>query len=276
MIDSFHIDRAAQQITEPRAPGYSLHSTANNLSCLLYMTTSNPELKNDFTPQQLLAAIRTDAPRVKGELLLEIHISFLRLSLKDVLASDFGKSELREARATYVVVLEQFLLRYVQPQVDKGGNLSRRTIGCNCNICWDINLFLASGTRQVGRFALSKNARHHVHAYLDRIGFDGTHTTERTHREQQTLVVTTRNPQRQAYDAWLERCRRAHQELQSFRQGSLKKSLRDDYERIMSMEVIISDSSLCSRLPSASPNTTTTCTSTSSSCDWCQAKGGRD
>ncbi|KAK5123058.1 hypothetical protein LTR85_003254 [Meristemomyces frigidus] len=219
MLAGFHIDRledmpgrraiaAGRLATRPTSTNGVLATddAGENLATLFALAVTNQHMVNSLL---LVQAIVRDAVTVKPELLLRIHVPFLRHIAHGVAATLDGEGA-------------------AQPLTDM------------FNDCWTLNLFLASATQQVGRLTVGKNARHH-HQFLDATGFDGTHETERTDREPQTLVVTKRDRQQQTYNAWLIRCRTAYEELQKFNEQNLRKVLSDDFDRIMAMECIVND-----------------------------------
>ncbi|KAK3620408.1 hypothetical protein LTR56_023431 [Elasticomyces elasticus] len=191
-------------------------------------------------PAHYIKTIVRDVGTVNIDLVRSIHLPFLRNILPDAV-NRLHTPLYADISHAYETILEDFLDRYVKPQPDASGRLSRMRVNCQCNRCWPVNLFLASSTQQVARFTLGKNDRQHVHIKLDNIRFDGTHTTARSYREPQTLVVTKHDGQRQIYDAWVQRCRIGHEELQKFDVDNLRKIIPMAYDEIMGMDRLMRD-----------------------------------
>ncbi|KAK4933644.1 hypothetical protein LTR49_000109 [Elasticomyces elasticus] len=191
-------------------------------------------------PAQYIKTIVRDVGTVKIDLVRSIHLPFLRHMLPDAV-SRLHTSVYADVSHAYETILEDFLDRYVRPQPEASGPLTRMRVNCKCNRCWPVNLFLASSTEQVARFTLGKNDRQHVHIKLDNIRFDGTYTSANTYREPQILVVTKRDGQRQIYDAWVQRCRVGHEELQKFDVENLRKIIPMAYDEIMGMDRLMRD-----------------------------------
>ncbi|KAK5718201.1 hypothetical protein LTR17_015774 [Elasticomyces elasticus] len=191
-------------------------------------------------PAHYIKTIVRDVGTVNINLVRSIHLPFLRNILPDAVER-LHTPLYADISHAYETILEDFLNRYVKPQPDASGRLSRMRVNCQCNRCWPVNLFLASSIQQVARFTLGKNDRQHVHIKLDNIRFDGTHTTARTYREPQTLVVTKHDGQRQIYDAWVQRCRIGHEELQKFDVDNLRKIIPMAYDEIMGMDRLMRD-----------------------------------
>ncbi|KAH9810910.1 hypothetical protein Tdes44962_MAKER05937 [Teratosphaeria destructans] len=249
MVMHFHVDRPTPQ---PQTHSSMYGAARQEFGTLdkdvrLAMTLARllTGISRDDIPVdscELIEAIRKDTTRMAPTVLRQILLPFLRHALPWATAAVQDQKFTTPLRDMYQTGLNAYLKSYVKSQPQQGGGFSRPRLHCSCNHCWDVNIFLASATQQVGRFRLSKNARHHVHAYLDNAGFDGTHQTERTWVEPQTLVVTKRNRQGETYNAWLARCREAHGGLHRFEAEGLRKVLSEPVMKdIMAMRCIIND-----------------------------------
>lgn len=174
----------------------------------------------------------------RSEMYRAVSIPYLTRIQKLAMRSSGGCLE--EFQRMYCTTLEGYLKRFVQRQPPAFQNWARNRVTCSCGDCWRLNLFLVSATQQVARFPVSKNKRHHLHSVLDINRVDCTHITERIIPE--TLVVTKRDKGKAAYDAWLSRCKEAHEALQRFDQDALRNLLGDQqYEAIVGMHCIIMD-----------------------------------
>ncbi|KAK5682050.1 hypothetical protein LTR17_027407 [Elasticomyces elasticus] len=100
-----------------------------------------------------IKTIVRDVGTVNIDLVRSIHLPFLRNILPDAVER-LHTPLYADISHAYETILEDFLDRYVKPQPDASGRLSRMRVNCQCNRCWPVNLFLASSTQQVARFTL--------------------------------------------------------------------------------------------------------------------------
>ncbi|KAK3113278.1 hypothetical protein LTR53_009592 [Teratosphaeriaceae sp. CCFEE 6253] len=208
----------------------------HDLHAVWQRTTASP---GPLHSAALLRAIISDVKSRRHGLVFDTHLAFLQFLLPDAVGQLDGLMY-PLLRDTFSTILEEYVYMYVGPQPGSGGGtLSRSTYACRCKDCWPVNLFLASSTQYVGRFQMGKTRRQHVHNMLDARRFDGTHTTKRTSREPQTLVVTKRNREAQVSDAWLRRCRIAHEEIRNLHAVSLRRIIPLTYDRIVAMDMVI-------------------------------------
>lgn len=188
------------------------------------------DLVNNIVQRNILGA--------EADVLLSVWLRVLRLIEPAALAEPtdmFGPLFER----LYRLILQNFILAYIGPQPGAHRGWSRPRLSCNCELCWEMNLFLASATQQTFQYRATKNERHHMHVKLDGIGFDGTHATKRTYREPQTLIITKRDRIKEKHDAWVARCRKAYDEIQAFDQNGLRKLLGDEmYEDIVELRIV--------------------------------------
>ena len=117
----------------------------------------------------------------------------------------------------YHPLLHSFIRRYVQTAPTPTNDWTRPMVGCRCSDCAALDRFLSSRSERVGRFAVAKKRRQHLHNQLG--GSDCSHETERR-GSPQTLVVTKRDRQADARRAWEARCKHAREELSSFQDST--------------------------------------------------------
>ena len=143
-------------------------------------------------------------------------------------------------------VLQLYLSRYVQTEPPKSSaSLARPRVSCNCQDCFSLNLFLASPTQQVGRFAIGQARRQHLHQKLN--GSDCTHETERIGNPQ-TLVVTKKDRAIEQHQAWELRRKQAEVEISEFDQDLLKTVLGRKYKDIVGIAANVTEASSASRV----------------------------
>ncbi|KAK5714598.1 hypothetical protein LTR15_010780 [Elasticomyces elasticus] len=246
MIAAFHIDfkdppkpQVQHRYLAPPAPSpqdfsQQYEKFAQDLSTV-WLQAAAKDMPLDFAT--FLRIIARDVRIVKADLIRTILLPCLRLTLADSVnrLHDPLSSEVSHATAEILVT---FLLTFVKEQPQDSSGLSRRKVNCVCNACFHVNVFLASSTQQTLRIKMDKDNRQHVHIKLDSGAFDGTHITDRSYREPQTMVITKRDRGRQVYDAWLTRCRTAHQELQKFDAEALHQVIPLAYDYVMTMECL--------------------------------------
>lgn len=152
-------------------------------------------INNSYTvrPLEFVQAITRDAKTVQPKLILKVHLWFLHLILQNAAEASSDESLGPSLRTMYQTIFTALLQRYVKEPLTRGGVFTRLRVHCGCSECWQLNLFLASATKQIFRFTCGKEDLHHLHSEPDMAGFDGTHETERTYRESQTLVATKRD-----------------------------------------------------------------------------------
>lgn len=198
-------------------------------------------------PTQYLETIVQDVANVKPDTLRCIHLPLLKHILPDAVGrlEDPVCRELHSVlRGVYSTVLLTYTQTYVQKQPAGGETLSRKTVNCKCKDYWSLNLFLANAVQQTVRYEMVKKRREHLEHTLNASRFDGTNVMERnqrTNREPHMLVVTKRDRQAEAYDAWLKRCRIAYDELEKFNTASLRKVIPLAYDWIVTMRTLITN-----------------------------------
>lgn len=115
-------------------------------------------------------------------------------------------------------------------------NLVGPRVSYLCHDCEHLNTFLASAEEAVGRFAVNKNRRQHLHQKFDSARIHCTHTTLRQ-GSPQTLVVTkifTHNAE--ARRRWASRRTKASEQFTLFRPDQLRLLLSQGYSKIVNME----------------------------------------
>ncbi|VUC31624.1 unnamed protein product [Clonostachys rosea] len=141
----------------------------------------------------------------------------------------------------YSKFFHAFLNNYVKRQPSKDATLSRSGVRCTCADCTHLNAFLSSSTQRVGRFAVNKQRRQHLHNQLDNYRIDCTHETTRV-GSPQTLVVTKTNKQNdQARRAWKIRFDGAQKVFGEFDQSQLLQLLGQEYTAITQMRHLVVD-----------------------------------
>ena len=174
-----------------------------------------------------------------AEKLLHILLPFLRRTQAQI---EHNWDDLGFGMLGYLFTntIDRFLRNYVQDQPAGVYYWSRPTVSCDCNDCFELNLFHTSVTQESRRFQVSKNRRQHLHVQLDRSRADCTHESMYV-GIQRVLVVTKRNRGKMKYDAWLVRCRQAHEELTSFDQDVLRQLLKQNYAGTMALALVVFD-----------------------------------
>lgn len=238
----------------PRSPGaYPLRTqpaesgpekASENLVSLMgfLLDTANlvlAESKQDRA-EQLLGVLAREAAMRDRKMFNKILLPFLH-SIQDLAKRHMNLAVGPAVKAAYTQVLEQYVRRFVQQQPSAVENWSCNAVSCRCPDCQRLTAFLVS-QQQVGRFAVNKQRRQHLHQQLDSHCRDCKHETERR-GSPQTLVVTKANRSKAAQQAWLQRCSEAHVELMKFDQGLLEGLLGEQYDRTVNMRMVTIDPS---------------------------------
>ncbi|KAG6001850.1 hypothetical protein E4U21_003778 [Claviceps maximensis] len=137
----------------------------------------------------------------------------------------------------FSALLESYIDGYVGRQPARDKKLARdRATSCSCKDCESLNAFLASPTREVGYFAVSKYRRMHLHQQLEKGQVDCTHETERS-GSPQTLVVakTFWHVEKQRLD-WAQRLMVSREQMRTFEEEDLLQVLGHKYVKIVNME----------------------------------------
>jgi len=191
-------------------------------------------------PTKYLQAIVQDVPRVKSDVMRTVHLPLLNYLLPDAISrlANPACHELHdELRNAYSTILTTYLQSYVQTQPANGGGLSRKAVNCKCKQCWTLNLFLASSTEETQRFVrLTKTTREHLQQVLN-----GRSDVRFYYENAKEAKVAKHDRQAEIYSGWLKRCRTAYNELLRFDAPSLRKIIPLAYDRIMTMEIVITN-----------------------------------
>ena len=133
-------------------------------------------------------------------------------------------------------LLDTYIQRYVGKEPAKPQDWARARRGCGCRDCQDLDDFLIDPKKQVGRFAVAKKRRAHLHNKLESFGF--THETE-YQGSPQTLVVTKNSfGWQSSHKVWRQRCSEAQQTLQRFGTSNLQELLGERYNEVVNLEAV--------------------------------------
>ncbi|KAI4215427.1 MAG: hypothetical protein L6R36_009390 [Xanthoria steineri] len=130
-------------------------------------------------------------------------------------------------------IIDQFILRYVEPEPEKPRDWAQARTGCYnvCGDCSRLNSFLVNPEEKIGRFAIAEKRRRHLTNQLSHSGC----TLDTEHRGiPYTLVVTkTEKKWHQHHKAWRTRWRVAEQSFEDIGVEALREILGEDYERVV-------------------------------------------
>ena len=213
----------------PEAPVPDDENSRNIVSlishCLALKLTT--ELKG------ILNRLIEEATTLPVELFETIYIPFLKglttmllekkLPLQDLLFQMFFQS-----------MISIYIIRYVQSKPTPPKDWVRTKLTCSCVDCRSVNTFLIDPQQRVGRFAVNKQRRQHLHSQFNgKIGF--THETERRGSPQTLVITKTQAAHQAATKAWSERSNIARNHLKSFPQDALKQLLGDKFKPNMAL-----------------------------------------
>lgn len=135
-------------------------------------------------------------------------------------------------------ILEAYIRNYVKKEPQETSSLAQRKVSCHCGDCAQLNAFLMDPNRNVGRFAVGKQRRHHLHQQLDSARIDCVHKTERRGQPQTLVVTKTLAAQVKAHAEWKRRADRAREEFESFDQDQLRTLLGPDFLKITNLDEV--------------------------------------
>ena len=213
--------------------------------------TPIPDLRNSHNVAVLLCQcqkleLRAELDRIVNKLVAEakavklnlfeiLYLPFLKLlatllAQKNIIVKD------SPFQILFQQVLEQYILRWVQPQPKPPKDWKQATVGCGCEDCRSLSRFLANPTEKVGRFSVNQKRRYHIQSMLGNTGC--THETERRGSPQTLIVTKTLAKYQAAHKAWASRCEVAKKHLAEFKKETLKDFLAEMYEPTMSLSAI--------------------------------------
>ncbi|KAK5120551.1 hypothetical protein LTR85_006207 [Meristemomyces frigidus] len=235
----YHFVRATQANSTNRDAG----NIATNLACMVDFFLGEQNMLSgkeaQGSVQQLCTVLHRDAMAAEPAVFPHLILPFFRLIQPQM--KDNGDSKVDSLLpSTCWNMCEQYVRRFVKKQPSMVESWQRNRVSCTCGDCYSLNIFLISATQQVGRFAVNKQRRQHLHRQLESAVPDCKHETERR-GSPQTLVVTKRNRSKAVYEGWLARCRPAYEELMKFDHELLRRVLGDRYDRIVHMQIVTTD-----------------------------------
>jgi hypothetical protein len=136
-------------------------------------------------------------------------------------------------RTLYQSILGTYMRRFVglkPPNPER--NWGRTPVSCPCRDCVPLNAFITDRAKQVGRFAVGKPRRQHLHQQLDMARGTYKHETERQGNPQTLVVTKTRTEWDAKVRAWNARGTEAMAEFKSYKQATLCELLGERFEDI--------------------------------------------
>ncbi|KAG9251867.1 uncharacterized protein F5Z01DRAFT_691404 [Emericellopsis atlantica] len=120
-------------------------------------------------------------------------------------------------------------------------DLRRPAVNCSCPDCHHLNAFLASPTRETGKFPMNKNRRAHVHQQLDRARIDCTHVMERFGTPQTLVVQKTSRHHAENHKIWVQKIGMLARLFDRIQTATcLRDILLDQYDDIAKMHRLVS------------------------------------
>ncbi|EFX01365.1 hypothetical protein CMQ_6307 [Grosmannia clavigera kw1407] len=188
---------------------------------------------------RLAQRISRAAEQIRPEEFVSLWIPFLQ-QLVPVLEKSSVPLSTPQYQEVFVALLDAYLKYHVCKEVtDEGRTLQRPTVPCQCGDCARLNAFLGNSELCVGRFAIGKRRRQHLHNVLDGARIDCQHVTERLGNPQTLVVRKTSTKHEAARKDWLARKTEAEKLLHSFPNEKLRTLLGAEYLRIFHMEDIL-------------------------------------
>ncbi|KAL6360247.1 hypothetical protein LRP88_05951 [Fusarium phalaenopsidis] len=230
-----YLDSPLEPLRRDLSMGSSHRELGSFFSGLIKADTGTDNLVTSF-----LLKLTANVPKISNTELHHLWVPFLRKITTTLDCSTMSPSELSHYQQLFTTFLKAYLERYVCREPVYNGNFVRPLVSCNCIDCERLNEFLADPACEVGRFAVNKQRRGHLHRKLQGAKIDCTHETERV-GSPQTLVVTKTFRMVAAWlQTWMARRTEATKQLVHFDQNKLKKLLGDEYTAIINMDCILS------------------------------------
>lgn len=216
---------------QPRTMAVPDHDNSKNIATLLCNCLS---LGLETELDQIMTKLIREVTKAPVGLFEVIYLPFLKV-LIDMLQEKSISAQGSLFQRLFQMILGVYIIRYVQPEPVPPKDWTRPPVNCGCSDCQDLNAFLRAPDRKVGRFAVNKQRRAHLHQKVDGSGL--THETERR-GSPQTLVITKNLAQHHAaYKAWEQRCNVAQNHIQNLGTESLKEFLSEIYVPVLSLSV---------------------------------------
>jgi len=208
------------------APDYD---NSKNIATLLCHCLS---LRLETELYQIITKLGREVMKTPVELFEVIYLPFLKV-LINMLQDKSLSAQGSLFQRLFQMTLCTYIIRYVQPEPVPPKDWTRPPVSCGCSDCQVLNAFLLAPDQQVGRFAVNKQRRAHLHQRIDGTGL--THETERR-GSPQTLVVTKNLAQHHAaHKAWAQRCNVARKHIQNIGPEALKEFLLEIHGPVISL-----------------------------------------
>jgi hypothetical protein len=218
--------RLLSQAETVAAPDYDNSKNIATLLCHCLSLGLQSEL------DQIITKLVWEVAKAPISLFEVIYLPFLK-ALIDMLQEKSLSAQGSPFQRLFQMTLGTYVIKYVQTEPVPPKDWTRPPTGCSCGDCQVLNAFLRAPDRQIGRFAVNKQRRAHLHQQINGTGM--THETERR-GSPQTLVVTKNLAQHHAaHKAWAQRCNVARKQIQNLGVEALKEFLSEIYGPVMSL-----------------------------------------
>lgn len=219
----------------PTAPTLIIdHRNSTNIATLLHRC-HQLNLTTELT--QITSKLVTESKTAHLDLFQGIYLPFLKHLLPLLPPKNHIDENSSPFRLLFQGILSQYIIRYVQASPPAPTDWKQATVNCNCQDCHSLNRFLANPNEKIGRFAVNKKRRAHLHNMLGNTGC--THETERRGSPQTLVVTKTRAAYQAKHKAWVVRCGVAKKHFGEFgaEGGGLREVLGGMYDTVMKLDV---------------------------------------
>jgi hypothetical protein len=254
----FNLPKSFERMIERKNPGPSLaqryynhyanipQAEAPNLEAWEAVTGASVQLTS-FIPEALrlgmneqvnalLNVIRQVAETYDQKYFKHFFLPFLR-SFVPVYIEQKQSISTMDSFNIYQWVLSSYSRRYVGQKPPPQTSWARTPTSCSCRDCVALNHFIISPIEHVGRFAVNKSRRQHLHQILDELGKVAyIHETERYGRPQTLVVTKMQTLLEQKRQAWYMRRTEAIKEFNTFGLTTLRDILGDRFAEITGMD----------------------------------------
>jgi hypothetical protein len=240
LAENFSLNSLDLSLTSRKKPAYAYFrrpepeividtENSNNIAMLLCHCLTS-KLDNEI--DRIIVKLTGEMETVDVNFFEAIYLPFLKVLLAKLVETDTAVQDPRIEKL-FQHTLVTYLARFVKAEPKSTKDWAQQGVSCNCQDCQRLNAFLISPDQKVGRFALAKNRRAHLHSKLENSGCK--RETDRRGNPQTLVVTKTNSHYKAAHKAWEERCRVARKHLAKLSPENLRDFLGSMYDPIMSL-----------------------------------------
>lgn len=219
-------DRADREVKLPSL------MEGNDLACLIdHCRSMGLIVEQESILGKLLSGANTVDVSAFGTLLIPFLTHLLKL-----LNLDKTSTHDPVIRFFFQRTIDTYVRRYVNLESSKPSDWSQPRRGCDCADDRELDIFLIDPKQKVGRFAVNKKRRGHLHDRLN--STECTHETERRGSPQTLVVTKTHGAWQKTHRVWQQRCKTASQIFYAMGLQALENLLGERYGELVGLEAV--------------------------------------